>query len=317
MTQTRPNLSELPDVFAMELPQLAAISLSGEEQNHYLQGQVTCDVLSLESAKLLSGAHCNAKGKVLSVFRLFEHQSQLLLVQPTSTTPTSLKELQKFGVFAKVDINLAENINLFAIAGHGSAEIINQISDTVPDNLTPVVSTPETTIIYIAGEVPRYLFVSTQSMNDIIPEQVSSVPSDVWQLLEINDGFPVMAESHIEQYVPQMLNLQAIGAISFTKGCYLGQETVARMQYLGKNKRSLFSLSATSDSDLTSATAIEQAMGENWRKAGDVLAYYQAADGQVLLQAVLASDMESDQSLRLKEFDNVVCNIKPLPYSLT
>jgi len=114
--------------------------------------------------------------------------------------------------------------------------------------------------------------------------------------------------------------LQAIHGISFTKGCYLGQETVARMQYLGKNKRALFSLkskSANNDSiSLKAGDIIEQQLGENWRKAGDVLASYISDDGTYYLQAVLASDIEGITNLRIKNHEGSALSVVELPYNL-
>lgn len=315
MTQALPSLAQLPEVFSLELTQLSAISLTGEEQNHYLQGQVTCDVLSLADSKLLTGAHCNAKGKVFSVFRLFNADGRNLLLQPKTTLEASLKELQKFGVFAKVDIAEASDLKFYAVAGSKSAEAIGKIVSTVPDSLTPVVEEQDVVVLYIGGETDRYVIATQKAFNDVIDAGITKLHQDVWQLLEITDGFPHMAESHVDQYVPQMLNLQAIGAISFNKGCYLGQETVARMQYLGKNKRALFSLVSQSNVPLENITLLEQQLGENWRKAGDVLASYHADDGEVYLQGVLASDIEVETALRAKEQTSLLCKIKPLPYS--
>ena len=121
-----------------------------------------------------------------------------------------------------------------------------------------------------------------------------------------------------------MLNLQAINGISFTKGCYLGQETVARMQYLGKNKRALFSLNSTENiklaGEVNAGDIIEQQLGENWRKAGDVLTSYvsdrQDDKQQINVQAVLASDVDENTKLRLKAQPEVLFSLVDLPYSI-
>jgi folate-binding Fe-S cluster repair protein YgfZ len=111
-----------------------------------------------------------------------------------------------------------------------------------------------------------------------------------------------------------MLNLQAINGISFTKGCYLGQETVARMQYLGKNKRALFSLNAQLSQPLSCDDIIEKQLGENWRKAGDILASYQADDGSCFIQTILSNDEE--QHLRINTQPETAVAIADLPYTL-
>ena len=100
-----PSLAQLPETYLIELSEFGAVSLSGEEQSKYLQGQVTCDVNSSTESNLLVGAHCDAKGKVFSVFRLINRSSAHLLLQPTASIEGSLKELKKFGVFAKVTID--------------------------------------------------------------------------------------------------------------------------------------------------------------------------------------------------------------------
>ena len=235
MNNNLPSYNELPEVFAINLDSLGAITLTGEEQIKYLQGQVTCDVASLALEKLLNGAHCNAKGKVFSVFRLFERQGNFLLLQPTSSIEQSLAELKKFGVFAKVEITQDTEHAYLAIAGQQAAIKMAELFQKVPDNLTPVVHENNTTLVYIAGNISRYVIIDTaEKITEISATfDFPSYSDAVWDLLEISAGFPLLSQQYVAEYVPQMLNLQAINGISFTKGCYLGQETVARMQYLG------------------------------------------------------------------------------------
>lgn len=317
MNSNLPSYNELPDVFAIALNSFKAISLTGEEQAKYLQGQVTCDVNSLAQEKLLTGAHCNAKGKVFSAFRLIERNSAYLLLQPASSIEQSLAELKKFGVFAKVEISQAKDIDYLAIAGSKAAEKMAALFTQVPDTLTPIIQEQGTTLVYIAGEMSRYLIIdSADNLAKVSAKfDFPTFNDNVWQLLEISEGFPILSEQYIAEYVPQMLNLQAINGISFTKGCYLGQETVARMQYLGKNKRALFALTGNAVNANT-GDVIEKKLGENWRKAGDVLAVYQADDKQTYIQAILANDVDASTELRIKEH-HMGLTISPLPYNIS
>lgn len=317
MNDNLPSYNQLPDLFAISLNSVSAISLSGEEQAKYLQGQVTCDVNNLAQEKLLTGAHCNAKGKVFSAFRLIERNKEYLLIQPSSSIAQSLSELQKFGVFAKVEISQASDLNFLAIAGNNASAKMAELFEQVPDTLTPVVESDSTTLIYIAGKINRYLIIADdERLANISATFDFPVFHDkVWQLLEITEGFPILSEQNIAEYVPQMLNLQAINGISFTKGCYLGQETVARMQYLGKNKRALFSLIGKT-SNVTAGDIIEKKIGDNWRKAGDVLSAYQASNEQTNIQAILANDVEPSTELRIKEQVSKL-TITPLPYTIS
>ncbi len=314
-----PNSSKLPATYAISLDNFSAISLSGEEQSKYLQGQVTCDVNAVNDNSLSHGAHCDAKGKVLSVFRLINRDGEHLLLQEKSSIELSIAALQKFGVFAKVTISKTENLSFYALVGEQAATLLQTNFKAVPDSLSPVIQAGSTTLVYLAGKQERYLIIDkTEIVNSLIKALALPVYNhNVWQLAEINEGFPLLAEQSLEQYVPQMLNLQAINGISFTKGCYLGQETVARMQYLGKNKRALFALEGSkSATDICAGDIIEKQLGENWRKAGDILAVY-CSDEQINVQAVLANDVDNDTIFRLKKQPEIQLSLKELPYSLT
>ncbi len=312
-----PSLWQLDETYLIELTDFSAISLAGEEQSKYLQGQVTCDVNNSTAQNLLVGAHCDAKGKVFSVFRLINRSAAHLLLQPKACISNSLKELQKFGVFAKVTIEEVQDLTFIALVGKHANSLLHQEFSQVPDSLTPVVQVGSTSLIYLAGEQPRYIIIDEQSAISAIMKNLAlpTYKHPVWDLLEITQGFPILSAQSSGQYVPQMLNLQAISGISFTKGCYLGQETVARMQYLGKNKRALFSLATKLEQPLQTDDIIEKQLGENWRKAGDILASYQADDGSCVIQAVLANDKEQPP-LRIASQNNAVVTQQPLPYTL-
>ena len=314
---TKPSLENLPNNYLISLEDYSAISLIGEEQSKYLQGQVTCDVNELEQKSLLNGAHCNAKGKVFSCFRLFNRQQQHLLFQPKSTLDASLAELKKFGVFAKVEISSTDSLSFIAIVGEQAIENLKTQFTQIPDNLTPVIQQGTTTLVYIAGKVTRYLMIDEKEhINNLITNfDLPVLTSEIWTLLEIIEGIPALTLQNDNEYVPQMLNMQAIQGISFTKGCYLGQETVARMQYLGKNKKALFALSGI-QADEIKPPVIEKQLGENWRKAGDITSIYQADNGQCYIQAVLNNDIESSTQLRIKDHPETSLSILDLPYTL-
>jgi len=313
----KPAYHALPENYLISLDSYSAISLVGEEHSKYLQGQVTCDVNSLVEEKLLYGAHCNAKGKVFSCFRLFDRNEQHLLFQPASTINKSIAELQKFGVFAKVTIATADDLGFLALVGKQAVDLLKSHFSLLPDNLSPTVQVGSTTLVYIAGKTDRYLIIDDQQA--LIKLSTSfSLPvlgSHVWDLLEITEGIPSLISESENEYVPQMLNMQAINGISFTKGCYLGQETVARMQYLGKNKKALFALSGNFSTN-SSALIVEKQLGENWRKAGDITAVYQADDGSGYIQAVLNNDIDESINLRFKDQPESSLSIIDLPYKL-
>lgn len=322
-----PAIEQLPDTFCIQLTQLSAIKVSGEDKTPYLQGQLTCDINNSDLHSYLPGAHCDAKGKVLSAFRFINRLDSHLLIQPSSCLEQSMTALLKFGVFAKVDITASDDLSFYALVGAEASTIIQQKFGQVPDAACQVVQCENTTLVYLGGQQPRYLLIdSAASLPDLI-EQVS-LPvygQGVWDLLEIHDGFPILSAPNLALFVPQMLNLQALNAISFTKGCYIGQETVARMQYLGKNKRALFTLTGSlaqpvdpfNTVPIAPGDIIEQRLGENWRKVGNVLMAHHSDNGALTIQGVLAKDLEPSVQLRLKNQPATELTLHPLPYSLS
>jgi len=124
-----------------------------------------------------------------------------------------------------------------------------------------------------------------------------------------------MSAIHQGEYIPQMLNLQALGGISFSKGCYMGQETVARAKYRGANNRGLFILQGRADQTVQPGESLERQLGEQWKRSGQVLDVWQH-EGLILVTAVLPLDTELEAHFRIK--DQIASQLRPLPlpYSL-
>ncbi|MGL4251841.1 MAG: tRNA-modifying protein YgfZ [Aeromonas sp.] len=301
-------MSLQPPVFPAEptrfvLTKMAITRLSGQDRAKYLQGQVTCDVNALQPGQSTLGGHCDAKGKLWSNFRLLCLEESLLLLTSTSVLARQLPELKKFAVFAKVEI-VTDERHATGIAGAGSdrwiaAQFGLQQSGLIDGGMA------------VKIEQDRWLLVSHQQA-DTLPQGDESL----WWGLEIKAGLPHMEAVHQGEFIPQMLNLQALDGISFNKGCYMGQETVARAKYRGANNRALFLLAGTSAETVTSGDTLELQLGDNWRRNGMVLNGWQLG-GQVWLTAVLPKDTETDARFRLKQDESSRLTLQPLPYSLT
>ncbi|TKB46186.1 tRNA-modifying protein YgfZ [Thalassotalea mangrovi] len=314
---SHPALETLPDSFAVWLDDMAMISVSGDERLSYLQGQLTCDINQLPEAKLLHGAHCDAKGKVFSAFRVFEHEDQVLMLMSKDSASASLAQLQKFAVFAKAELVMSP-FKMLAVTGGAAESALNKHVGTLPDSDNPVISSNGVSVIAFNGHRSGYILVGDEvSLNYILNAlELPCLGGSVWTLLEIVNGFPCLTKNAVEEYVPQMLNLQAIDGISFTKGCYMGQETVARMKYLGKNKRAMFALYGNSEQPIDASSMLEKQLGDNWRRGGNITSLYQADDGSLYIQAVLANDTESNDIFRVKDLNDTVLTQMPLPYVL-
>jgi len=297
-----PLLPAEPTLFS--LTDLAITLLTGPDRAKYLQGQVTCDVNVLQPGQSTLGGHCDPKGKLWSDFRLLCLDDGLLMLTKPSVLARQLPELKKFAVFAKVEI--AEYTGtVVGIAGQGTDVWIAQHFALTGTGLVEGG-------MAVRVEADRWLLVSEAPLALSLPAGQESL----WWGLEIKAGIPHLEAVHQGEYIPQMLNLQALDGISFTKGCYMGQEIVARAKYRGANNRALFVLAGQASGPVASGDTLEIQLGDNWRRSGLVLNAWQQ-DGQVWLTAVLPKDTEADASFRLKQEEGSSLALHPLPYELT
>ncbi|CAB0149837.1 tRNA-modifying protein YgfZ [Pseudidiomarina piscicola] len=301
-----------PEYVTVSLDDHGIIQVTGADTDKFLQGQFTCDMAELDDSQWLHGAHCDNKGKTLSLFRILRHADGVLIVTSKPALEASLNQLQKYGVFSKVEIRDAsadfQLVGVFGTAAPGRlAELLD--SPLAEAESMQVTHTDSAEVLSLGGHPDQYLCLN---YGEQLPTN-----SDVryWQALEIERGRATLFSGTIQEFVPQMLNLQALGGISFSKGCYIGQETVARMKYLGKQKRALFRLSGHGEQVSTGAT-VERQLGENWRRAGTVINAVSRADQHLDVLAVLPSDLESTTRLRIKGDDASLLEIYPLPYKL-
>ena len=305
--------------YANKLKNSGVIQLTGEEKVKYLQGQITADVNQLTQNKALLASHCDFKGKVWSVFYTLLWQNSILLVTHKSVLEKSLSELNKYGVFAKVDItNQSGN---WQVTG-GSGEIFEKATldlfDELPSGDRNVISNANGLVMSVAQPEQRYLVLQP---NDAEKQLLlnESENGELWEIADIKSGLGDIRETTINEYVPQMLNLQAMDAIDFEKGCYMGQEVVARTKYLGRNKRAGFILTAQTESQFDnkdlSGEPLEYQIGENWRPGGKILRSGSNA-GQTWIFAILAKDTPVDSAFRMKSSSKTIFVTQALPYTL-
>jgi len=140
----------------------------------------------------------------------------------------------------------------------------------------------------------------------------------VWDLLEVAAGLANIQTPTLSQFVPQMLNFQSISAIDFDKGCYMGQEVVARTKFLGKNKRATFLLEGTgvAEGDACAGQNIEVKIGDSWRRGGVVVRSALSEKNQLHLLAVMPNDTVLGTKVRLKD-TNTELTVMPMPYEVT
>lgn len=308
----------IPDDFICTLSTLGIISLVGEDAEKYLQGQVTANVETLQAGQATLACHCDFKGKVWAVLQILKTSEGMLALTHNDSLAASLPELKKFGVFSKVEIEDVSS-HWVALGGRGNAleSLLVEKIGQLPQSYQDIVATDDMICINNGKESSRYTILASASAAKDLTHALSELvqTSDIWNVLEITDGVATVQGDNINEFVPQMLNMHALDAIDFTKGCYLGQEVVARTKYLGKNKRATYLLTSEDDGELACGDVLEKQVGDNWRRGGTVLRSGRWQNTLWAL-AVLSNDTEDSAILRAKATPALHLNLAPLPYSI-
>lgn len=312
--------SRLP-LTLISLEEWALVNVTGADRVSYLQGQVTLDVAALADNGHLPAAHCDAKGKMWSNLRVFHRGEGLAYLVRRSLRDSQITELKKYAVFAKVTIEADEDAVLLGVAGFQARAALSGFFDALPDAENPVVQQGDATLLWFASPAERFLLVTSreqaQTLRQGLEGEAQLNDSTQWLALNIEAGFPVIDDVTSAQFIPQATNLQALDAISFKKGCYTGQEMVARAKFRGANKRALYWLAGSAGHVPAANDSLEMKLGENWRRTGTILSACQLDNGDVWIQAVLNNDLEPDTELRVQGDEGGKLAIQPLPYSLT
>ena len=229
------------DVMA-DLSHLSLISAAGEDAGGFLQGQLSNDISLVGAARSEIAAYCSPQGRMLAIFRIFMREDTYLLQLPTGLLEPTLKRLRMFVLRAKVRLEDAgaEWVRI-GVAGPNTPAILPEAGVPTPDRVDACTTAAEVTVLRVPGPTPRFELVGraaamvrlwTQLRTRLVPVGAAS-----WSWLDLAAAMPTVLPGTIEQFVPQMANLDLVGGISFNKGCYPGQEIVARMHYLGRLKQ--------------------------------------------------------------------------------
>jgi tRNA-modifying protein YgfZ len=227
-----------------DLTHLGLLEISGVDAVTFLQGQVTNDVKLLSGNNAHYTAYCNPKGRMLALFLAFAHYDHLHLQFNRQLLEPIMKRLKMYVMRSKVEIkDASESIIKFGINGPQAASLLAPVFYKTPTQDYELVSVENGAILKLPTISNHSRFeIFTDATNapiiwNALKTNCQLVGKSCWDWLEIQAGIPDIAPATQEQFVPQMLNLDFLNAINFKKGCYTGQEIVARTHYLGSVKR--------------------------------------------------------------------------------
>jgi folate-binding protein YgfZ len=242
------------DTVLIDLSQFGTLRVSGEEAESFLQNLLSNDIREVNGTRAQISSFNTAKGRILATMLIWRKGGDYLVQMPRVLCESICKKLGMYVLRTKVKItDCSDEIITLGLSGEITRELMSTRFGELPQSPFGLISTAQGSVIrindtrwQICTDVAHATTLWTE-----LSRQAKPVGSICWDWLNIRSGVPVILSSTQEQFVAQMVNLELIGGVNFNKGCYPGQEIVARMQYLGKLKRRMYlahlDSSATSD----------------------------------------------------------------------
>jgi folate-binding protein YgfZ len=300
------------------LSHLGILRFSGPDALTFLQGQISNDTTRLADGSSLFAAYSSPQGRVLALIYLLPHSSGIAAIVPRELLTATLERLKKFVLRAKVKIEAAGDDLI--VAGYYGEAALRNLGLPIPDSPGRYVEHNGIGIAAVGtkaavGAEQRYWVIGAASDPALAPgaggdaaAAAEQIESD-WRLADIHAGLPQVYSSTSETFVAQMLNLDLLDGISFTKGCYTGQEIIARTQHLGRIKRRLFRLGLPSG-EWQVGQALQLTDGRQGRIV-DVI-----ATGAAQAEALAVLNLEPGADNETPPASAVSATVLPLPYPL-
>jgi len=300
-----------------DLAHFGVLAASGADAREFLHAQLSCDVRNLAVNASTYGCYCSPKGRVIANFLLWQESDSFRLLMPRSVLSVLQSRLQKFVLRAKVALTdrTHEDV-ILGLAGPDAVRAATMVVDETPQTAHTIAATGGKTLI--ALEAAQLVFVlpakEAPGIWNRLVAMLKPVGTSCWEWLDISRGLPWVTGPTQEAFVPQMLNLELLGAINFKKGCYPGQEVVARAQYRGEVKRRLRLAQVRSD---TVPSPGQELFSDDQPKqsAGTIVNAAPAPESGFDVLAVAQKEAAASSAVRLGSPIGPVLQFRALPYA--
>jgi folate-binding protein YgfZ len=299
------------------------VSIAGPDSGKFLQGQTSCDWKNITPSKASRGSYCNIKGRVQCNFLGgMLNENDVLLRMSEDLCDNFCTALAKYIVFSKAKMhNASEQWAAIGVVGPNAAALIANLFGTSPEQPLEAISSDNGMALQLDEQGQRFeCWIPAAHIETLwsdLSEAADLRDTKAWEQLNIDAGIGEVCAATADLFLPQMLNMQLTGGVSFKKGCYTGQEVVARMEYRGKLKKRMYHASI---SDLSGQETEQSAtLGAPVYKPGEDKAIgniVSAVHNQTSLQilAVLNNEAAQAGEVCLSPESNISLTIKPLPY---
>lgn len=238
------SVQDIQTTYLIPLKSQALLGVEGPDANKFLQGQLTCDLRELAPNHSLQGAQCSLKGRMMNTFRLLQDREDRVILRTfAELTSATQAALGKYIVFSKAEINnLSDAYTLVGLVGPEAEALLSTHLGAAPEAEGNWLERNGHLIIKLAEQ--RYeCWLNQNTASAVLAEWAAMCQTgdeNLWTLLDIRAGWAQVRPQTQELFTPQAVNYPLVGAVSFRKGCYTGQEVVARLHYKGKLKRRMY-----------------------------------------------------------------------------
>lgn len=304
----------------IDLSHLGMISISGEDAETFLQGQTTNDVRNVTDEHFQISACCTPKGRMLVSFIAFRYQQEIVLQLPRETQQTLLKRLPMFILMSKVKVaDAGDRLVAIGLQGDNAHLLLNKHFSRLPLKDWGAVQENDFTLLRHPGGTQRFEVIGKPGpMIDLwkalAPSARLGSGAD-WRLENIRAGIPTVYSSTSEAFIPQMVNMQLVNGVSFTKGCYTGQEVVARTRYLGKVKRRMYLARIDGDHCPMPGDELFSTNSQSGQGAGKVVDAQASPEGGCEMLAVVEIERHDEGDVHIGSVDGQRIEFQTLPYS--
>lgn len=302
-----------------DLSHLAVLEVAGEESGDFLQNQFTNDIAALEPGESQLDGWCTPKGRLVALFQVVRTEgNRFLLLFPAELLESTQKRLQMFVMRSRVTItDLSAGVIRIGVSGPDSEKQLASINGTVPEEIDGAVTNGNTTIVRLHPALyPRFMVLTDlengKKIWSHLDVQATPISNRPWQLLDIRAGIPSIVQETQESFIPQMVNLQTINGLSFTKGCYPGQEVVARMEYLGKLKRKMYRITLQQGALPQSGDPLYSSTSSSAQGAGEIVSIERDGDGVWEGLAVIETAIAESGDVTFGEDGSTAVTVQPL-----
>jgi folate-binding protein YgfZ len=301
-----------------DLHQFGTLRVAGDEAQSFLQNLLSNDIHEVITSRAQLSSLNSAKGRMLASFLIWRDGEDYLLQLPRSLVETMHKKLSMYVLRAKVKVtNVSDEVIVLGLAGSNAAKFLLETFGNVPIEPFFSQANPQGCVLRIGDA--RFQIITTPMQAEVLWAKLSlntkPVGSACWDWLNIRAGIPIILPQTQEQFVAQMVNFDVIGGINFKKGCYPGQEIVARTHYLGKLKRCMY-LTHIDTTDLPQAGDELFSADMDGQASGMIVNAAPAPSGGFDTLAVVQISSQETQTIHWKSLRGEALKFLSLPYDL-